>query len=408
MKKVVVIGGGPAGMMAAIFAAKENYQVFLIEKNEKLGKKLYITGKGRCNLTNDCTPQEFLENVVSNPKFLYGAINVFPPEKTMSFFEENGLILKTERGKRVFPFSDKSSDVLRCLEKVNKQLGVNVLLNTCDKEIVSENGVVVGVKTDKEFIECNSVIVCTGGLSYSSTGSTGDGYSFAKEFNHTIIQPKQSLVGIELKGDFYKSLMGLSLKNVSFRIENKDNGKIIFSEQGEMLFTHFGVSGPIVLTASCLINRLNLENLTAYIDFKPALEYNTLDNRLLREFEENNTKSISVVMRSLLPQSLIEEVLLRAQIGKARKCSEIRQEQRANLIKTLKNFELKLKKLRPIEEAIVTAGGVSTKEINPKTMESKFIKGLFFAGEVIDVDAFTGGFNIQIALSTGYLAGKNS
>ena len=408
MKKVVVIGGGPAGMMAAIFAAKENYQVFLIEKNEKLGKKLYITGKGRCNLTNDCTPQEFLENVVSNPKFLYGAINVFPPEKTMSFFEENGLILKTERGKRVFPFSDKSSDVLRCLEKVNKQLGVNVLLNTCVKEIVSENGVVVGVKTDKEFIECNSVIVCTGGLSYSSTGSTGDGYSFAKEFNHTIIQPKQSLVGIELKGDFYKSLMGLSLKNVSFRIENKDNGKIIFSEQGEMLFTHFGVSGPIVLTASCLINRLNLENLTAYIDFKPALEYNTLDNRLLREFEENNTKSISAVMRSLLPQSLIEEVLLRAQIGKARKCSEIRQEQRANLIKTLKNFELKLKKLRPIEDAIVTAGGGSTKEINPKTMESKYIKGLFFAGEVIDVDAFTGGFNIQIALSTGYLAGKNA
>ena len=321
MKKVVVIGGRPAGMMAAIFAAKENNQVFLIEKNEKLGKKLYITGKGRCNLTNDCTPQEFLENVVSNPKFLYGAINVFPPEKTMSFFEENGLILKTERGKRVFPFSDKSSDVLRCLEKVNKQLGVNVLLNTCVKEIVSENGVVVGVKTDKEFIECNSVIVCTGGLSYSSTGSTGDGYSFAKEFNHTIIQPKQSLVGIELKGDFYKSLMGLSLKNVSFRIENKDNGKIIFSEQGEMLFTHFGVSGPIVLTASCLINRLNLENLTAYIDFKPALEYNILDNRLLREFEENNTKSISAVMRSLLPQSLIEEVLLRAQIGKTRKCS---------------------------------------------------------------------------------------
>jgi predicted Rossmann fold flavoprotein len=408
MKKVVVIGGGPAGMMAAIFAAKENNQVFLIEKNEKLGKKLYITGKGRCNLTNDCTPQEFLENVVSNPKFLYGAINVFPPEKTMSFFEENGLILKTERGKRVFPFSDKSSDVLRCLEKVNKQLGVNVLLNTCVKEIVSENGVIVGVKTDKEFIECNSVIVCTGGLSYSSTGSTGDGYSFAKEFNHTIIQPKQSLVGIELKGDFYKSLMGLSLKNVSFRIENKDNGKIIFSEQGEMLFTHFGVSGPIVLTASCLINRLNLENLTAYIDFKPALEYNTLDNRLLREFEENNTKSIAAVMRSLLPQSLIEEVLLRAQIGKTRKCSEIKQEQRANLIKTLKNFELKPKKLRPIEEAIVTAGGVSTKEINPKTMESKYIKGLFFAGEVIDVDAFTGGFNIQIALSTGYLAGKNA
>ena len=408
MKKVVVIGGGPAGMMAAIFAAKENYQVFLIEKNEKLGKKLYITGKGRCNLTNDCTPQEFLENVVSNPKFLYGAINVFSPEKTMSFFEENGLILKTERGKRVFPFSDKSSDVLRCLEKVNKQLGVNILLNTCVKEIVAENGIIKGVKTDKEFIECDSVIVCTGGLSYSSTGSTGDGYSFAKEFNHTIIQPKQSLVGIELKGDFYKSLMGLSLKNVSFRIENKDNGKIIFSEQGEMLFTHFGVSGPIVLTASCLINRLNLENLTAYIDFKPALEYNILDNRLLREFEENNTKSISAVMRSLLPQSLIEEVLLRAQIGKTRKCSEIKQEQRANLIKTLKNFELKLKKLRPIEEAIVTAGGVSTKEINPKTMESKYIKGLFFAGEVIDVDAFTGGFNIQIALSTGYLAGKNA
>lgn len=408
MSKVIVVGGGPAGMMSAIMSAKENNQVVLIEKNEKLGKKLYITGKGRCNLTNDCAPSEFLENVVSNSKFLYGAINVFSPEKAMSFFEENGLILKTERGKRVFPFSDKSSDVLKCMEKACRQLGVEILLNTKVIEVVEKDGKIFGVKTTDDFFSCDSVIVCTGGVSYSSTGSTGDGYKFAKKFNHSVVAPKPSLVGIELNGDFYKSLMGLSLKNVVLKIENKDNKKSIFNMQGEMLFTHFGVSGPIVLTASALINRLNLENLTAYIDFKPALDYNVLDKRLLREFDENKTKSIHNVMRNLLPQSLIDEVLVRSDIGKNRKCSEITQFQREKLIKTLKNFELKLKKLRPVEEAIVTSGGVSTKEINPKTMESKLIKGLYFAGEVIDVDAFTGGFNIQIALSTGYLAGKNA
>ena len=407
MHKVIIIGGGPAGLMAAISASKLNKKVILIEKNEKLGKKLYITGKGRCNLTNDVDAFEFLENVVSNKKFLYSAINFLPPEKTMSFFEESGLQLKTERGKRVFPLSNKASDVTKTLENTCKKLGVEILLNTKVERIYTENGEVKGVVlTDKSTILGDSVIIATGGISYPLTGSTGDGYKFAKKLGHNITELKPALVGIELEGEFFKKLQGLSLKNVSLNCES--NNKNVFSEVGEMLFTHFGVSGPLVLTLSSLINRVNKENLDIYLDLKPGLDYNTLENKFIREFAQNSLKTIANYLRSVLPSSLINEVLIRACIKQDRKLCDIKVEQRNNLINVLKRFEIKFNKLRSIEEAIVTSGGVNVKEINPKTMESKLIKGLYFAGEVIDVDAFTGGFNIQIAFSTGFLAGYNA
>ena len=407
MHKVIIIGGGPAGLMAAISASKLNKKVILIEKNEKLGKKLYITGKGRCNLTNDVDAFEFLENVVSNKKFLYSAINFLPPEKTMSFFEESGLQLKTERGKRVFPLSNKASDVTKTLENACKKLGVEILLNTKVERIYTENGEVKGVVlTDKSTILGDSVIIATGGISYPLTGSTGDGYKFAKKLGHNITELKPALVGIELEGEFFKQLQGLSLKNVSLNCESND--KNVFSEVGEMLFTHFGVSGPLVLTLSSLINKVNKENLDIYLDLKPGLDYNTLENKFIREFAQNSLKTIANYLRSVLPSSLINEVLIRACIKQDRKLCDIKVEQRNNLINVLKRFEIKIKKLRSIEEAIVTSGGVNVKEINPKTMESKLIKGLYFAGEVIDVDAFTGGFNIQIAFSTGFLAGYNA
>lgn len=406
MRKVVVIGGGPAGMIAAYSSAMYGNHVILIEKNEKLGKKLYITGKGRCNLTNNVPVSEFFNNVVSNPKFLYGALNNFSSEDTISFFENNGLKLKTERGNRVFPFSSKASDVTKTLERLCVDAGVELMLNSVAKKINVSNGCVVSVEVDGNDLLCDAVIVCTGGISYPLTGSTGDGYGFAKALGHSVVSLRPALVGLELSGSFFKEMQGLSLKNVALCV--KDNKNVIFSEQGEMLFTHFGVSGPIVLSCSCLINRLKLENLYAYIDFKPALDIETLNRRLLREFEENKNKSISNVMRSLLPKNVIPEVLKRANIHQEKICCEITVKERQALIENLKQFSLPLKSLRPVDEAIVTSGGVNVKEVNPKTMESKIVKGLFFAGEVLDVDAFTGGFNIQIALSTGYLAGQNA
>ena len=401
--KTIVVGGGASGLMSAYASASKGNKVILLEKNEKLGKKIYITGKGRCNLTNNVSVNDFMNNVVSNPKFLYSALNNFSPEKTYEFFEYNGLKLKVERGNRVFPQSDKASDVTKCLEKVLLANNVDFRLGVEVKEILVKNGKVFGVKTDKSTIVCDNVIIATGGVSYPLTGSTGDGLRFASTLGHNITDLKPALVGLDLVWEDYKDLQGLSLKNVNLTVKN--GNKTIYSDFGEMLFTHFGISGPIVLSCSSVINRQNLSDLKLYIDLKPALSVELLDQRLVRELSLCPTKSIYNVMPSLLPKSMIDLILTRAELNGRKKCSEITKVERQALINVLKNLEFSIKTLRPIEEAIVTSGGVSVKEINPKTMESKLIKGLFFAGEVLDVDAFTGGFNLQIAFSTGYLAG---
>ena len=406
MHTVVVIGGGAAGMMAACACASNtSNKVVLIEKNEKLGKKVYITGKGRCNISCDVDKNDFFNNVVSNPKFLFSAINAFPQQSLIEFLANNGLETKKERGNRIFPASDKASDVNKTFEKVLNKLGVDVRLNTIVKKIISDGQKIIGVITDAGQFECDSVVVCTGGVSYPLTGSTGDGYNFAKEFGHTIVKTAPGLVGIDLKGSDFISLQGLSLKNVG--LTAKLGQKIVYTDFGEMLFTHFGVSGPIVLSCSSKINRLNLDEISISIDLKPALSKDVLDKRLIREFTENHTKNISTVMRSLLPSSLIGVILNKSSVLMHKNCSQITVQERKRIVDTLKELTFFVKKLRPIEEAIITAGGVSVKEINPKTMESKLISGLYFAGEVIDVDAFTGGFNLQIAFSTGYVAGKN-
>lgn len=404
MYKVVVVGGGPAGMMAAYSAAINGNQVILLEKNEKLGKKLYITGKGRCNVTTSVDSREFLNGVVSNSKFLYGAINVFSSKDLMNLLEENGLRLKVERGNRVFPQSDKASDVTKTIEKLLKNLGVDVRLNENVEKIIVDSKV-KGIVSNGVTHECDRVIICTGGISYPLTGSTGDGYKFAKNVGHTIIDLKPSLVGIELNGSDFVELQGVSLKNVSLSAV-LDN-KTLYTDFGEMMFTHFGVSGPIVLSCSSVINRKNVSNIRLIIDLKPALDEQTLQKRLLNEFKENNVKNLSSVMRSLLPKAMINVVLRQANVNGNKNCSEITVEQRNRIVFALKNLTFMAKKLRSIDEAIVTAGGVCVKEINPKTMESKLISGLFFAGEVLDLDAFTGGYNLQIAWSTGFVAGKN-
>lgn len=406
MHKVIIVGGGAAGMFAAIFAVKNGSEVLLLEKNEKLGKKIYITGKGRCNLTNDVSAREFFDFVVSNPKFLYGAINAFPPQAAKDFFEENGLKLKTERGNRVFPASDKASDVTKTLEKVMRDSGVSVRLDTEVKAIITDGGKVTAVKTDKGTEYCDSAVVCTGGASYPLTGSTGDGYVFAKAVGHTIVKPKASLVGIELKDNDIYDLQGLSLKNVALKAVS--DGKTVYEDFGEMLFTHYGISGPIVLSCSCLLNGLDLKTVKLCLDLKPALDEKTLDNRLIREIDAAKGKEIKTVARSLAPSSLVPFVLKRAKIFPDKKCGELTREERRKLVSVFKNVEFQPRELRPLSEAIITAGGVNVKEINPKTMESKIIKGLFFAGEVLDVDCFTGGFNLQTAFATGFVAGKNA
>lgn len=406
MKRIAIIGGGASGMMAGISASLSGNFVDLYESNEKLGKKIYITGKGRCNLTNNCDRLDFFNNVVSNSKFIYSCFSEVSNQFIINFFEKNGLKLKVERGNRVFPESDKASDVIKTLEKLLIKQGVNVKLNTRVSNLLVENNMIKGLIVNDDKIYYDSVIVCTGGISYQATGSTGDGYNFAKIVGHKIITPVAGLSAIKLQGNDFAELQGLSLKNVKISCFNND--KRMFSDFGEMLFTHFGVSGPIVLTMSSYINRENLKNLTISIDFKPALNVETLNARLLREFLENNSKNISSVMRSLVPSSLINLILRRANINPGVKCSEITKKQRFDLINVLKGLSFRISDLFDINQAIITAGGVSVKEINPKTMESKLVNGLFFAGEVLDVDALTGGFNLQIAFSTGYVAGKNA
>lgn len=394
--KIAIIGGGPAGMMCAIKAA-ENHGVTIFEKNEKLGKKLFITGKGRCNLTNYCDEIEFLKNLVSNSNFMYSSIYSFSPFTTYYYFEELGLPLKVERGNRVFPLSDKSSDVIKAYEKKLKALDVKINLNY---EVTSIE------KVGEEFIingreKFDKVVIATGGISYKLTGSTGDGYKFAKDFGHKIISQVPGLIGINLKNNF--SLAGLTLKNVELKVL-KDK-KILTREFGEMLFTHRGISGPIVLTTSSKINRL--KDFEIFLDLKPALEPDRLDARILRDFSENQNKNIENVMKSLLPKDLISYVLYSAGINGEEKVNQITKEERENLVKTIKNFELKFDKLDDIDRAIVTSGGIDVKDIDPKTMESKKVSGLYFIGEVLDLDGLTGGFNIQIANSTGYSCGIN-
>lgn len=423
MKKVCVVGGGAAGLMAAYAAAKNGHQVTLIEKNEKLGKKIYITGKGRCNFTNAVPPEDFFLNVVRGEKFLKGAIYSFSPEKTVEFFENYGLSVTIERGNRAFPSSNKASDVTKTLEKACKSVGVEVKLNEKVEQITTTMSNIItmydinttpdigimphitGVKTDKNTYECDVVIVATGGLSYPTTGSTGDGYKFAQEVGHKIVELKVGLCGINAKGDFCKALQGLSLKNVA--LEAKNGEKTVYSGFGEMLFTHFGISGPLVLSLSSKINRLNMKDVSIFLDLKPALDENTLDKRLLRDFEKYKNKQICNALVELLPQKLIPFVLAFAKIPEKKNVNVLTKEERGNLVKILKNFPIKPLSLRGFEEAIITSGGVELSQINPKTMESKLLSGLKFCGEVLDADAFTGGFNLQIAFSTGYVAGNS-
>ena len=425
MKNVCIIGGGAAGLMAAYAAAENGHNVTLFEKNEKLGKKIYITGKGRCNFTNDVSAEEFLQNVVRGKRFLTGAIYSFPPQKTIDFFEEYGLSVKIERGNRAFPSSDHASDVTKTLEKACKMMGVKLFLgekvekilfttpdiipmsdiDECTTRDIIPMPRIVKVLTSKKEYDFDEIIVATGGLSYPSTGSTGDGYMFAQENGLAVTDLKCGLCGINLVGDFFKELQGLALKNVTLTV--KHAGKTISEEFGEMLFTHFGISGPIVLSTSSLINRLPFEKLAMTLDLKPALDEQTLDKRLLRDFEKYKNKQVLNALCELLPQKLIPFVLSVAGISQTKMVNGITKEERARLLKALKQLPLKVRGLRGFEEAIITSGGIDLSEINPKTMESKKVPGLRFCGEVLDVDAFTGGFNMQIAFATGYAAGKS-
>ncbi len=402
-KKTVIIGGGAAGLIAGFFCAKEGDDTLIIEKNEKIGKKLYITGKGRCNLTNDISCEDFFNNVISNPRFLMSAIYSFSPQDTMNLFEENGLRLQVERGNRVFPASNKSSDVIKTLQKMLDSEGVKINLNEEVKSLIVQDGICKGVVTNKGKYFADKVIIATGGASYYLTGSTGDGYDFAKFCGHKIVDIKGGLVPFIIKNGC-KNLAGLSLKNVTLNVYYEE--KLKYSEFGEMLFTHVGVSGPIVLTLSSKINRLEPSKIKLFIDLKPALDEKKLDLRVLRDFEKFSSKQLKNALFELLPSTLISSVIGLSRINPEKKVGEISREERLRLVNVIKNYPLEFVSLADINEAIITAGGVSVKEINPKTMESKLCKNLYFAGEVIDCDALTGGFNLQIAFSTAYLAAK--
>lgn len=402
MAKVVVIGGGPAGIMSAITAA-ENHDVILIEKNEKIGKKLFITGKGRCNVTNAKDISEFFDYIPGNPEFLYSSLYTYTNENVMSFFENIGVKLKVERGDRVFPESDKSSDIIKGLEQELIKKNVNIKLNTKVKDIVlSEGKIVELILQDDSRIKGDCFILATGGASYPQTGSSGEGFNFAKKAGHKIVPLKPSLVPIELEEDWIKELQGLSLKNVEVKI--KKGNKVIYKEFGEMLFTHFGISGPIVLSSSRFVE--SNSSMQAVIDLKPALSEEELDKRIQKDFTKYINKDFKNSLDDLLPKKLINIIIKLSSIPEDKKVNSITKEERKSLVYLIKNLTFNIKGLRPLAEAIVTAGGINVKEIDPSTMKSKLVHNLYFAGEVIDVDAYTGGYNIQIAFSTGYLAGK--
>lgn len=410
MKRIIIIGGGAAGLMAAISAAKKcpENEIIIADKNERLARKVMITGKGRCNVTNNCDIDTFIANIPKNPRFLYSAFSQFSSHDTMEFFEQNGVPLKTERGNRVFPVSDKAVDIVDALVKSAKKNGVKIINDTVVDVICEGNRVQGVVFYKKGFISADSVVIATGGASYSLTGSTGDGYRFAEKTGHSVLSPKGSLVPLECHEGFCSKLSGLSLKNVTLSVFEECKKKAVFSEMGEMLFTHFGISGPLVLSASAYMKNDGSTKYKVVIDLKPALSFEQLDNRILRDFSENKNKDFCNSLDKLLPKSLIPIIVSQSSIPADCKVNNIDRERRKEFALLLKNFELHITGFRPIEEAIITRGGVSVKNINPATMESKIINGLFFAGEVIDVDALTGGFNLQIAFSTGYVAGLNA
>lgn len=400
MKDVCVIGGGPAGMMAAYTAAVSGHRVRLLEKNEKLGKKLYITGKGRCNLTNAAPIADFFDCIVSNPSFLYSAFYTFDNTQLLEWLAQHGLPTKTERGGRVFPVSDKSSDVIRTIEKAMVGAGVTVLLRTEVQSLFIDNGCCTGVICGGRQMPFDRVIVATGGISYASTGSTGDGYVFAQAAGHKVTAPEASLVGVDLAEDV-STLAGLTLKNVGFRLVC--GNKTIYEDMGEMLWTHTGVSGPLVLSASAYMR--DGQQYRIVIDLKPALDEHTLDKRLVRDFAENSNKDFANVLGGLLPAKMIPYIIARSGIGADRKSHSVTKEERMVLGRTLKALMVDVRRKRPIQEAVVTRGGICIGEVDPSTMHSKQCDGLSFAGEVLDVDGLTGGYNLQIAFSTGYLAG---
>ncbi len=403
MKKIIVIGGGAAGMTAAIFAREAGADVTLIERNDRLGKKLLITGKGRCNVTNNSDVNTHIENTPTNPRFMYTALNNFSAQDVMAFFEELGVPLKTERGERVFPVSDKAGDICGALKNRMHRLGVKVVTARVSN-VTKDEG--FAVHAGGALYRADAVIIATGGASYPLTGSTGDGYKFAEAFGHTVVTPKPSLVPVECKEKWVKEAMGLSLRNVSLTV--CDGEREVYFEQGEMLITHFGVSGPLVLSASSHMKGLGNKTFSLYIDLKPALDFETLDKRLQSDFSKNINRDFINSLGELLPSKLIPIIVRLSGIDARAKCNSVTREQRHALVSLLKALPLTAVKFRPIDEAIITSGGVNVKEISPKTMESKLVPGLYFAGEVIDVDAYTGGFNLQIAFSTARLAGESA
>ncbi len=422
---VVVIGGGPAGMMSAISSAENGNNVILLEKKERLGRKLLITGKGRCNITSSLPINEFIQNIPGNGQFLYSAFKNYTNNDIIDFLNKEGLDVKEERGNRIFPVTDKSLDVLKCFTNKLKELNVKIEYNMQVTEIVPKNEygnlkvIAHELKNNEQYgntktFEAEKVILATGGNSYPLTGSTGDGYELAKKLGHTVTKIRPSLVPLEaFEQNMCKELQGLSLRNVNIQFKNKENNKVIYDDFGEMLFTHFGVSGPTILSSSAhLVRYKNIDELlknkkiVLNIDFKPALSEEKLDERILRDFDEFKNKQFKNSLDKLLPQKLIPVIIEKSGINPEKKVNEINKKERHRLVNLLKNFEVVIKGFRPIDEAIITSGGINIKEINPKTMESKLVEGLYFAGEIIDVDAYTGGFNLQIAYSTGYTAGQ--
>ncbi len=409
MPKVLVIGGGAAGLTAAITAAKNGCDTVLLERNEKVGRKIMITGKGRCNVTNDCADLNALIAAVPvNGRFLYSAFSRFMPQDTMNFFEGERVPLKTERGNRVFPESDRAADIVDALFFAAKRAGVDIICGRAESLIIEDSEVKGAVLQSGERIYAERVIVATGGKSYPQTGSTGDGYRLAEEAGHTVIAPKPSLVPLEAHEGFCSRLQGLSLRNVAISVEDTKTKKQIYSDFGEMIFTHFGVSGPMILSASSHMRQMERGRYKIIIDLKPALSEQQLDARVLRDFSENNNRNFINALNFLLPKKLVPVIVSLSGIPMDTKVNSVTREQRARLVNLLKHFTVTVTDFRPIEEAIVTSGGVKTSEIDPKTMQSKLTKGLYFAGEVIDVDAYTGGFNLQIAFSTGHLAGESA
>jgi predicted Rossmann fold flavoprotein len=403
-KKVIVIGGGAAGCIAAFMAAKNGHSVTLFEKNEKIGKKIFITGKGRCNVTNACDITDFFENIPTNSKFLYSAVYSFTNQDVIDFFVEAGCPLKVERGDRVFPVSDHSSDVISALKRKLAEVSVAVKLNTEVKELLITDGKIAGVVLrDGKKMMADAVVVATGGFSYQTTGSTGDGYKWAKESEHKIVEPEPALVPLETKEEWTKTLQGLSLKNVSLSFKN--GKKVLYDGFGEMMFTHFGITGPLVLSASSYLK--NAKGVSVTLDLKPALTLEQLDKRLIREFDENKNKQFKNSINSLFPAKMVPVMLSLSGINPDKKVNEISREERRLFVELIKELPMTITGTRDFNEAIITRGGVSVKDVNPSTMESKKISGLYFAGEVLDVDGLTGGFNLQIAWSTGALAGNN-